>query len=373
MANSPEKKKELALREKQRRERDKQWLASLPEEERNKILEERRAADRARRAKFKATLSAEEIAERKAKDAAYDAAKYQKEKERVALLPEEEQKALEEQKRARRQQQYAIHGEKYNQRRRDKIASLSLEEKAEFDRANRAYYAQYSEKNREAIREKNRIRQQERGHIYEANQKARFLALPVEEQTAIKEASRAYLKEYYETNKERILVQKKEYYELNRDTILTNKKQYYLENAEERRAYHRNYYKTNAAEMNRKGREWYQLNKEKALEARRQYKLKYPDRVRACEKACEHNRRNAPGKLTSEDIRSAVEESEGICPYCLKRLVFGEIHIDHKHPLSRGGWNSRDNIVACCAECNLKKHDKTVREFVFGLSYEEDE
>lgn len=60
------------------------------------------------------------------------------------------------------------------------------------------------------------------------------------------------------------------------------------------------------------------------------------------------------------------------CPYCIKELVFGEIHIDHMQPLSRGGWNSRDNIVACCAECNLRKNDKTVKEFVFGLRYGDD-
>jgi 5-methylcytosine-specific restriction endonuclease McrA len=34
------------------------------------------------------------------------------------------------------------------------------------------------------------------------------------------------------------------------------------------------------------------------------------------------------------------------------------MHIDHFHPLSKGGKHSIDNLVASCAKCNLSKGSK---------------
>jgi 5-methylcytosine-specific restriction endonuclease McrA len=194
--------------------------------------------------------------------------------------------------------------------------------------------------------------------------------LPSEEQEKIRQALRDYQQAYYYANQEEILRKKKEYYYENRDLILVNKAQYYIDNKEARVAYNREYYAKNAIELNEKGRKYYEENHEKCLETARLYRLNNPEKVKACEKACDANRRGAPGKITSADVQDALEASEGRCPYCICELVFGKIHIDHVIPLARGGHNIRENIVACCEECNLRKHDKTPREFVLGLRYE---
>ena len=47
--------------------------------------------------------------------------------------------------------------------------------------------------------------------------------------------------------------------------------------------------------------------------------------------------------------------SVGICYYCGGKFLPAELTMDHKIPLSRGGFSEKINIVPCCKECNNKK------------------
>jgi len=51
------------------------------------------------------------------------------------------------------------------------------------------------------------------------------------------------------------------------------------------------------------------------------------------------------------------------CYLCLKSVKFGDDHLEHKHPISRGGTNNYNNLAVSCARCNKKKHNKTVEEY----------
>jgi 5-methylcytosine-specific restriction endonuclease McrA len=48
------------------------------------------------------------------------------------------------------------------------------------------------------------------------------------------------------------------------------------------------------------------------------------------------------------------------CAYCDRMAQ----HLDHVHPLSRGGEDVESNIIPACAECNLSKGAKTLAEWV---------
>ncbi|MFC1571402.1 HNH endonuclease [Candidatus Margulisiibacteriota bacterium] len=48
------------------------------------------------------------------------------------------------------------------------------------------------------------------------------------------------------------------------------------------------------------------------------------------------------------------------CQYCGKTK--GQLTIDHIIPKSRGGEETWDNIVVCCARCNNRKGDRTLAE-----------
>jgi 5-methylcytosine-specific restriction endonuclease McrA len=47
--------------------------------------------------------------------------------------------------------------------------------------------------------------------------------------------------------------------------------------------------------------------------------------------------------------------SEGKCYYCGGDFPPEELTMDHKIPLSRGGFSEKINLVPCCKECNNKK------------------
>ena len=50
------------------------------------------------------------------------------------------------------------------------------------------------------------------------------------------------------------------------------------------------------------------------------------------------------------------------CMYCGQKFRPQELTLDHIIPRSRGGKNSWDNLVACCAKDNHKKGDRTPEE-----------
>lgn len=48
-------------------------------------------------------------------------------------------------------------------------------------------------------------------------------------------------------------------------------------------------------------------------------------------------------------------KGKGQCYYCKERFHPKELTMDHIVPIVRGGKTSRNNVVACCKECNNKK------------------
>lgn len=50
------------------------------------------------------------------------------------------------------------------------------------------------------------------------------------------------------------------------------------------------------------------------------------------------------------------------CQYCAKKLNFKEMTIDHVIPKSLGGKNTWNNVVTCCAKCNVLKNNRTPQQ-----------
>lgn len=73
----------------------------------------------------------------------------------------------------------------------------------------------------------------------------------------------------------------------------------------------------------------------------------------------------------AKGFKSKIEKQDK-CPYCSKMIAINS-HLDHIHPLSKGGLNVAENLVDCCADCNLKKSDKGVFQFCKeqGFNYED--
>lgn len=80
-----------------------------------------------------------------------------------------------------------------------------------------------------------------------------------------------------------------------------------------------------------------------------------------------NNSNKSPRFFKQADRRAAFIAANGLCVECGKPLT-ANFHADHKHPYSKGGETTLDNIQALCPECNLKKGSKTAVWVPDGLT-----
>lgn len=62
--------------------------------------------------------------------------------------------------------------------------------------------------------------------------------------------------------------------------------------------------------------------------------------------------------FTYEERKSTLKRSGGVCACCGKKLTTKTMTMDHIVPISRGGTNLLENLVALCPECNKEKGNK---------------
>lgn len=79
-------------------------------------------------------------------------------------------------------------------------------------------------------------------------------------------------------------------------------------------------------------------------------------------------KRRALGDVKIKDIQETYEDNIKqygtlTCYLCSKPITFGDDHLEHKTPVSRGGSNNKNNLAVACSRCNLRKNIKTEEEF----------
>jgi hypothetical protein len=64
-------------------------------------------------------------------------------------------------------------------------------------------------------------------------------------------------------------------------------------------------------------------------------------------------------RTLSRAVRFAVlVRDDYTCQYCGRRAPEVVLHVDHRTPVSLGGRDELDNLLAACAECNLGKSNR---------------
>jgi 5-methylcytosine-specific restriction endonuclease McrA len=78
----------------------------------------------------------------------------------------------------------------------------------------------------------------------------------------------------------------------------------------------------------------------------------------------QHSKRRAAGEVPHKSwFVCEMEYQDGKCVYCRADIRDG-FHVDHKHPVSRGGTNAKSNLQLTCARCNMVKGAMTHEEFL---------
>ena len=151
-----------------------------------------------------------------------------------------------------------------------------------------------------------------------------------------RESHKEYAKRYEQENKERIVKYQKEY----RNT-------------------HKDHIKETSAEWRKNnpghGAQWHKDNPE--------YKRQWnkTEKGRANLQRCTFKRRAlrklAANTLTAEEWQDILKQHEFRCIYCGKQFSMFKMTKDHIIPISKGGDNSKENIVPACKSCNSRMSD----------------
>ncbi len=151
-----------------------------------------------------------------------------------------------------------------------------------------------------------------------------------------------------------------------RDNINERQRAYRLRRIEIAREYQHRY------EASDRGRETHSAYRASHSEAIRERQRRYyasdhgRERFRSARRRRRARKHNALGTHTPEDIQAQYERQKGRCYYCNVQVQWGQHHIEHVVPLSRGGADDMSNIVIACKPCNLKKHNKLPHEWPEG-------
>ena len=75
-------------------------------------------------------------------------------------------------------------------------------------------------------------------------------------------------------------------------------------------------------------------------------------------------------RSASRQLRGRVfKAADGRCHYCRDEIdPFSNWQLDHKTPLSKGGGDHEENIVASCHLCNRRKGSRTAVEFLAAMA-----
>lgn len=101
----------------------------------------------------------------------------------------------------------------------------------------------------------------------------------------------------------------------------------------------------------------YAENTERYRENHARWRAANPDKVRAQDQRKRARKANVPHEPYN---RTEIFERYGdTCAYCDAPAE----HLDHVHPISKGGADAPHNLLPACAPCNLSKNAKTLAEW----------
>lgn len=174
--------------------------------------------------------------------------------------------------------------------------------------------------------------------------------------------------DHYTDNAEAIIAKTRARYSVKSVEILAQKREYYLNNKEDIDSYQREYRSCKYDALKAYSLEYYQENADAIKAKVREYSAANPDKCAAHSRNRRARVRNAEGSHTAADVKAIFEYQRGKCANCNKKLFKSgakKFHVDHIHPLAKGGSNWPSNLQCLCCTCNLKKSAKDPLDWAF--------
>lgn len=119
-----------------------------------------------------------------------------------------------------------------------------------------------------------------------------------------------------------------------------------------------------------KCRAWHDRNPEASSSYRIKLQIKHPGLIQSWMRTARAKRNKVYGHITAFELRTLWDQQGGKCAYCNAEMIktsdsrdLRQAHVDHIHPISRGGYNVIENAVYACRKCNQSKSNLTIEEW----------
>lgn len=142
--------------------------------------------------------------------------------------------------------------------------------------------------------------------------------------------------------------------------------------------YQRAYRALHRAEVNANQRDYRRLNRSKTRGYEKRYYLRYGERIILRQK---NYRASHPHLVRAHNFGLGIDLARIIqlvyednikkygtltCYLCFRPVAFGDDHLEHRVPISRGGKQVYENMGVSCSTCNMAKGIKTEEEYRHG-------
>lgn len=132
---------------------------------------------------------------------------------------------------------------------------------------------------------------------------------------------------------------------------------------EYKRAYDRERVQRLKDEIAEKNRARYLRNRERRLAQAKAYAEANRDKVREIKRSYRHRRRSVERTgMTGREMAEWVSAQKKVCYWCGSRCPTN-FHVDHYHPLAKGGKHEASNLVIACRSCNSRKQARDPLDF----------
>ena len=138
----------------------------------------------------------------------------------------------------------------------------------------------------------------------------------------------------------------RQYYATHKEEILQRQKQHRIDHPEEEKQKVRKHYHAHAEEVRQRVNQYYQTPEGRAT-------------MQRANSARRSRLKEVINTLTAEEWQAILEAHDFRCAYCGRSLLdlFTPPTRDHVIPISKGGDNTKENVVPACKSCNSRKGD----------------
>jgi 5-methylcytosine-specific restriction endonuclease McrA len=181
---------------------------------------------------------------------------------------------------------------------------------------------------------------------------------------ANREKVAAYNRAWMEANPDRAKASRKAYYEANKDAAVARASEWQKANPEKTKGYQKARYDRGKGDLSAYYRKRYLENKD-AINARAKvWRSKNPDAVRIFLANRRARVLRQTGVVSRDIANRLMILQKGRCGACRNSLSATGYHLDHIHPISKGGAHADSNMQLLCPTCNHEKHAKHPVDFM---------